>query len=598
MPRFSESFIQQVAQAIDIVDLVGQYVSLTRRGREFVGVCPFHDDHKPSMYVSPAKQIFKCFSCGAGGGVYQFITLYEKVSFPEAVRMLAERAHIPLPRQADPNPAPEGLSKPELAEVTAMAAEFYQRALRTRPGAEALAYARDRGLTEESIERFGLGYAPPGWDALIKAARKRGLSERQLVSAGLAVQRENKPGCYDRLRNRLVFPIEDATGRVIAFGGRALSPEERAKYLNTAESILFDKSRNLYGLSWGREGIASGGRAVVVEGYLDVLMPLQAGVEGVVATLGTSLTEHHVRLLARYAREAVLVFDADTAGAAATERAMELFLAQRLNVRVATIPSGKDPCDYVLAEGPEAFGSLLDAAPDALAYAWGQRQKQWQEAGGNLADRGAAVEDFLRLVVTSTGFDAIDEVRRGQLAQHIGHLLNVPAADLQQQMRRLARRMRRRGREGGGDATEAPRHRRDPATVQAEKELLEVLLNRPELFDEVAERLDWHDIRDETYRRLAERVWLLGGDGTLSLDQLLAEEAVSDLGGLMTDLAAAGEHRGNFEETARGAVAHLLYCKEMRRLRSPDEGAYDDDALRQVARRLKAADLRRRPKIV
>ncbi len=593
MPRFSEQFVQQVAQATDIVELMGQYVALKKRGREFVGLCPFHDDHKPSMYVSPAKQIFKCFVCGAGGGVFQFLVLYEKLTFPEAVQALAERAHIPLPADALGPAAPQGLSKTELGEVLAFAARFFRTALRGSQGASALDYARGRGLSDESIERFGLGYAPPAWDALLRAARAKGFRESQLIAAGLAVPKQaQRP--YDRFRNRLIFPILDPSGKVIAFGGRALDPEDRAKYLNSAESILFDKSGSLYALNWSREAIVSSGQAVVVEGYLDALIPLQAGVGNVVATLGTALTPRHVRLLSRYANEAVLVFDADTAGAKATERALELFLAQRVGVRVATIPAGKDPCDYTLAEGAEALRRLVSGAPDAIQYAWQQRQAAWQAAGSNLAKRQQVVQEFLRLVVTSTAFDAIDEVRRGQLAQHIGHMLNVSAADLQQQMRRLARRMRRTAQQPGRQ--EAPTWDPDHATALSQRQILEVLINRPDLFDLAAERIDPQDFGDPELRAVAECVWQMGQADRLSLEELLACEAMARRGGLLTDLAAAGQHRGNHEETLRGAVSHILYVREMRQLRSAP-GEYSDDALRQIHQRARVGDARRSPKI-
>ena len=593
MARFSEQFIQQVAQATDIVDLVGQYVALKKRGREFVGLCPFHEDHKPSMYVTPVKQIFKCFACGAGGGVYQFLMMYEKVAFPEAVRMLAERARIPLPRDAAQPAVPQGLSKVELADVTAFASAFFRKALRGGPGAAALEYARGRGLTDESIERFSLGYAPPGWETLVSAGRRKGYRDNQLVAAGLAVARETG-GCYDRFRNRLMFPILDPTGKVIAFGGRALSAEERAKYLNSAESILFDKSNNLYALSWARDAIVAAGRVVVVEGYLDALVPIQAGVQNVVATLGTSLTARHVRLLSRYAREAVLVFDADVAGAAAAERALELFLAQRIGVRVATIPAGKDPCDYTLAEGPDAFRRLVADAPDALEYAWARRHAEWQAAGGNLADRNRAIDEFLRLIVNTSAFSAADEVRRGQLAQHIAHMLNVPATALQQQMRRLARRRR----PPATPAAEDPgRWVSDSPTALAERQLLEVLVNCPELFDLAAERIDPPQFRDPALRTVAEAVWALGQAGRLSLEELLACEAMAGWGGLLTDLATEGEHRGNFEPTLHGAIAHVLYCHDAA---GPAAGPVDprsDEALRRFTRGHRAADLRRHPRI-
>jgi DNA primase len=324
--RFPEHFINQVAQATDVVDLIGQYVALKKRGKEFVGLCPFHDDKRPSLNVSPSKQIFKCFACGTGGGVFQFLMQYEKLEFPQAVRALAERAHIPLPAETAA-PEPKGLGRADLIALMTFAARYYRSQLRSAAGADALRYALGRGLNESSIDRFGIGYAPDSWDALLRAALAEGYGEEQLVAAGLVARREERPGCYDRFRNRLIFPILGPAGEVIAFGGRALAAEEQAKYLNSPDTPIFDKSAQLYALNWARQPIAASGTAIVVEGYLDALMPIQSGVGNVVATMGTALTDRHVRLLARYAKEAVLVFDADTAGSAAAERALEIFLA-------------------------------------------------------------------------------------------------------------------------------------------------------------------------------------------------------------------------------------------------------------------------------
>jgi len=588
--RFSEQFVQQVAQSTDIVELVSQYVALKKRGREFVALCPFHEDHNPSMYVSPAKQIYKCFACGAGGGVYQFLMQQESLSFPEAVRVLAERANIPLP--AERAEEPSGLSKSDLVRVCTFAARFYREQLLSPAGSAALEYARGRQLSEESLKRFGLGCAPEAWDALLTAARQGGYGEEQLVAAGLVARRDDG-GCYDRFRNRLMFPILDLQGRLIAFGGRALSDEQRAKYLNSPETQLYDKSAQLYALNWAREGIVSRGRAVVVEGYLDALIPLQAGVDNVVATLGTSLTDRHVRLLSRFAREVVLVFDADTAGAAASERALEMFLAQKLNVRVATVPAGKDPCDFCLAEGADAFRRLIDQAPDALHYVWQRRREALARRDGTLADKREAAEDFLRLVVSSSAYGAIDGVRRGQLAQHIAHLLNVPPSDLQQQMRRLARRLRRpAAAPGAGRPAEA-----EPPDL-AQRYVLEVLLNRPDLFDQAAERIDPGDFFDPCLRRVADAAWALAAKGRLSPEELLGREQLADLGYLVAELASAGERRGNDEQTLAGGVEQMLHRRSRRELDAlKSGGGLDDDGLRRLGNHHRSPDYRRHPKI-
>lgn len=591
MPRFEEAFIQQVQQATDIVDLVSEYVALKKRGKEFVGLCPFHQDSHPSMNVSPAKQIFKCFACGAGGTAFNFLMMYDKLEFPDAVRRLAERANIPVPEQRRPTEqARAGLSRNDLLAASLFAARWFREQLHSDAGRHALEYARGRGLTDESIKRFGLGYAPDGWDGLLRAATAKGISDRQLVAAGLCGRKDETGRCYDRFRNRLMFPIIEPGGKPVAFGGRALG-DDPAKYLNSPETQLFDKSGVLYALNWARSSIVSSKRVIVTEGYLDALMPIQAGVENVVATLGTSLTDRHVRLLARYADDVVLLFDADTAGQGATERALETFLSQRFHVRVATVPSGKDPCDMVLAEGPDALRRLADEAPDALQYAWDRTYEAWTSADDRPADRGQIVDGFLRLVASSAAYGAINEVRRGQLAQYIGHVLNVPAPELQQHMRRLARRV---PRERVAAPEEAGRY--TPQRL-AERQVLEVLLNEPELFDIAAERVDPEDFTTPALRTVAERIWQLGASGRVNPEDVVASEALAQHGALIADLSTDGEHRGNYEATLAGALDDMVYRRRRSEIDQLSQAEPTDDALRELTRRLKEADVRRLPRI-
>ena len=594
MARFSEQFIQQVLQATDIVELISQYLPLTPKGREHVGLCPFHDDKKPSMTVSPIKQIYKCFACGAGGNSASFLMGYDKQSFPEAIRTLAERAGIPVPEDHERGPAPEpGMSKNDLLAVVAFADDYYQRGLRSPAGAEALAYARKRGLTDESIERFGLGYAGDAWEGLYTAARGRGFSEDQLVAAGLCKRRDSGTGCFDYFRHRLLFPIQDVTGRTVAFGGRALRDEDKAKYLNSPESALFDKSSIVFGLSWARDALNKTKTAVIVEGYFDVLLPSQEGVGNVVATLGTSLTDQHIRLLKRYVSQAVLVFDADAAGQKAAERGLQLFLGQQLHVRVATIPAGKDPCDYTLEAGGESMQALVDSAPDALQYVWDRRWAEYQAAGGNPMQRSQLLDEFLTLIANSAAWGAIDANRQQNLAQHIAHVLNVPAMELQDQMRRLSRR------------TRAPQSA--PATVMPasgqvsgnpERHVLEVLLNEPDLFDDAAERIDPEDFRDVQWKGLAAAIWPIGMEGKLTLEYLLSMESFSSIAGLLTELSFTGQRRGNHQQTLNDAVGHILVRREQQETQTLRQTAlHDDDALRALTQRLNQADPRKRPRI-
>lgn len=598
---YSPQFILQVQQANDIVELVGQLVSLKNRGKEFIGLCPFHQDHRPSMYVSPVKQIFKCFACGAGGDVFRFVMLSQRLEFPQAVSELAQRAGIALPRgEFESDNADRSLSSQTLVKLMTWAAGYYRQQLASPAGQGALEYARSRQISDESIRRFGLGYAPAGWEDLCRAAVRAGFTNRQLGAAGLAVDRDNGT-CYDRFRNRLMFPILDLQDRIIAFGGRALSAEDRAKYLNSPETLLFDKSANLYGLNWARAGIAASKRAVVVEGYLDCLMPVQAGLDNVVATLGTSLTDRHVRLLGRFADEVVLVFDADLAGQLAAQRAIELFLAQRVNLRVATVPTVgpageavKDPCDYVLAAGGEAFKKALDEAPDALEYAWSRQRAAYQKAT-SIAEKGRIADDFLRLVVSSAAYGAIDTLRQNLLANHIGELVGLSPTQVAGQMQRLARSVRR-----PGSAQPAPQPETDVQACpseRAEKWLLGALLNQPELFPSICDRLEADDFRSPLLRPMAQHVWSLGVQGQLSLAAVLAADPGVEWAQAITDLQLSGQERGLHEQTALEACQDLLRRRRQDEMQAMKLQGNDDQALKQIQEEGRRPDRRRLPRL-
>ena len=601
MALLPERFVIQVQQATDIVDVVGQHVALRKRGKEFAGLCPFHDDHSPSMYVSSAKQIFKCFVCGAGGGVYQFLMLLHKMTFPEAVRELAQRAGIPVPVEEGAVPVDRALTPEALARVTAWAARWFREQLLTAAGQAALAYARGRGLSDESIRHFGLGFAPEGWETLRRAATAQGISDRQLISAGLTIAREDG-SCYDRFRNRLIFPILDVSGKVIAFGGRALAAEERAKYLNSPETALFDKSANLYALNWARDQVIKTGRAVVVEGYMDAIIPHQAGVTNVVATLGTALTERHVRTLSRLAKQVVLVFDGDLAGQAATERAIELFLTQRLDVRVATVPRQggpdgtvpvKDPCDLVLASGGEALQALLDAAPDALEYAWSRRREAYLKAP-SLAEKRAVVEDFLRMLVASVAGGGTDAIRQGLLAGHISELVGLPASEVAQVMRRLARTVKQPVASPAGVGVYQP----DDFAALAESSLLAALLCAPEHFHLVEERVDPAMFHHPDLRIVAQAAWALAAEGRLELSLLLSTDGLHHLGALVTRLAYEGARWGNYDRVLVEAADNMLHRRgreELQELKTRPDVDKTDILRRQSESR--QPDRRRKPRL-
>ncbi|MGY2946494.1 DNA primase [Thermostichus sp. MS-CIW-34] len=360
MSGLPPDFIQLVRQKADLVEVVAEKVVLRKQGKNFVGLCPFHNDHKPSFQVSPSKQIYKCFSCGAGGDVLRFVMQTEHLSFAEAVRHLARRYHIPLPTR-NPEAQPLGsLDERELShrekllEILAMAADFYRHALRSQLGSAARQYLHSRHLSEETLQKFQIGFAPPGWQSLYEyLVNHKRQPVKLLEEAGLLVPRQQGSGHYDRFRNRIMLPIFDVQGRVIGFAGRALGESGQPKYLNSPETELFNKSQVVYGLNFARDAIAKADQVLVVEGYFDVIALHQAGVAYAVAAMGTALTPHQVKILLRYtqSKRLILNFDADRAGLNAASRAIEAIEEQarrgEIELRILTLPEGKDADEFL-----------------------------------------------------------------------------------------------------------------------------------------------------------------------------------------------------------------------------------------------------------
>jgi DNA primase len=367
MAIIPEDKLLEIKDAAALEEVIGQYVKLQQRGKNLVGLCPFHADTQPSFTVAPDKGIFHCFGCGAGGNVFSFLMQYHKLSFPEAVQELAKRYGIPLTfKDLGPEGAKAAKRRQGLEELTNAAAAFFAATLKGPGGQAGREYLIRRGLTKEVIQSFHLGYAPDEWDALSRHLQNRGFSPELAQEAGLVLPRD-RGGYYDRFRNRVIFPIEDRQGKPIAFGGRIIG-EGEPKYLNSPESPLYTKGRHLYGLPQAAEALRQSGVALVVEGYLDLLALRVHGVANVLATLGTALTKEQVRLLRGLVPRVVLVFDGDAAGARAMRRAFPLFGQEGLAVRVLPLPPGMDPDNYVNAHGPALFAAPWEAAQPWFAY--------------------------------------------------------------------------------------------------------------------------------------------------------------------------------------------------------------------------------------
>jgi len=547
-----EAITRRIQQAIDIAELVRPHVRLVRAGKDWKGLCPFHSEQTPSFYVAPSKQIFKCFGCGAGGDVFKFIQLREKVSFPEARAILAAKAGISLEADRRASNSPAGPDRVTLARANEWAATWFRAQMAGPAGGRACEYAAGRGLTRESIESFGLGFAPDGWESLCQAARAARIPEALLVAAGLARPRTDG-GLYDVFRNRLMFPIRDVMQRVIGFGGRALG-DDPAKYLNTPQTALFEKTRCLFGLDRAKSALDEQNPAIVVEGYLDCVMAHQHGFSQAVATLGTALGPAHVEILRRYTDSVVLLFDGDEAGARAADRALRTFLEQRVEVRLANLPEGLDPCAFLVAHGADAFREVLNSALDALELHWRRLAEQYRTTSGTNGGRRRAVQEFLSLVAAAIESSAVDAIQRGLLVNQIARLLGVGSDDVRRQL--VANRASAR------EQTVETGIERRPVEAAVEavatRELLEVLLNEPGYWSSVASQFDPEVLADEVLRsvgRLA--VEALNGPDEFSLDGFLARIESVEAARRVTDLYVAGQRKGNFGATVEGAVARL-----------------------------------------
>ncbi len=546
-----EMLTRQIRDATDIVELLSGYVTLRRAGVNFKGLCPFHEEKTPSFHVHPGKQIFKCYGCGAGGDVFTFLQMREKVDFLEARRMLADRAGISIEALSGGNQA--GPSKTDLSRVNQWAQRVFRRNYDSAVGEAARAYVAKRGISAESSAAFGLGLSVDSFDSLIRQAQTAKASVSLLVAAGLA-RESQRGGYYDVFRNRLMFPISDATGRIIGFGGRTMA-DDPAKYLNTPATALFDKSTHLFGLDRARQAIGTTGRAIVVEGYTDCIMAHQHGFTETVATLGTAMTDAHAQLLRRYTDRVVLLFDSDEAGQRAADRALSVTLTSGLDVVLARVPEGKDPCDYLLSAGKTGFDAVLKAATPALEFKWHLVARQY-EASATGPGRRRAIEEYMTQLSAWLGRGAVDPIQMGLLVNQLSKILSLPVEELHQRLLQTTRRLRPQQAPAEGSAQGTAPARASSAEQEALRQILEVLLNEPERYADVSDLFDPASIGDPSMGAVAKAFMQFcstRGPDAFRLDELIGEFELPSFGQLITDLQMRGERRGKYEEVIRGA---------------------------------------------
>lgn len=544
MARISPEIVTAVEQATDIVSLLSEYIPLRRAGKDFKALCPFHNEKTPSFFVSPSKAIYKCFGCGEGGNVFGFVMAMEKVAFPEAVRMLAERAGIKVEEEVSPEP--EGaIDKEKLYRANEWAAKEYERLLWDDPrGAAAREYLVGRGLGEEIAREFRLGYVPPSRDTLLRALpRRTKAAEEVLEKAGLVLTSDAGER-YDRFRGRLMFPIADVRGRAIAFGGRTLG-DDVPKYLNSPETQVFSKGISLYGISLAKQEALKAREVFVMEGYTDVIAAFQAGVRNAVATLGTALTVNHVRNLRRYADRVYLVYDADFAGEKASDRGLDIFLEEELEAYILRLPQGEDPCDFFTKRGKEPFLRLKEDAQEVFDFKVEVASKRYDLK--TVAGQSRALDEILATVAkVPTAARQELYVAKNAVLRNLSETLNISEAVLRERLKTL---------KNGRVAAEVKRDLRRPAE---EMWLLEAVLSQPALVETAATRVSPDDFRDRELSQILRAVYeVFRREGDARLAAVVSECEPDGLGALVVTLAENGGRHTNHHRLVADCIERI-----------------------------------------
>ena len=498
--RYSDDIIEEVRMKNDIVDVVSQYVKLNRRGNTYFGLCPFHNEKTPSFSVTPSKQMYYCFGCGAGGNVYNFVMEYENYTFGEALQHLADRAGVQLPKIEYSREAREKAEKrATLLEINKLAASYFYYQLRRENGSQAYAYLINRGVSEDTIKKFGLGYSDKYSDDLYKFLKSKNYSDDLLRESGL-FNVDERHGMYDKFWNRVIFPIMDVNNRVIGFGGRVMG-DGKPKYLNSPETKIFDKSRNLYGLNIARTTRKN--YLILCEGYMDVISMHQAGFTNAVASLGTALTSGHASLLKRYTQEVLLLYDSDDAGVRAALRAIPILREAGITSRVVSLKPHKDPDEFIKALGGEEFEKRLEQAMDSFMFRIHMAQKEFamEEPQGQNRFFERCAQMLLELS---------DELERNLYIEAIvkdyrGYGIRVE--DLRKRVNTLALKGTPAEQRIQPKTTGAQPKKKDSASEKAQKLMLTWLVTYPGIFDTVVRYIQPSDFVVPLYRQVAEMLY-------------------------------------------------------------------------------------------
>lgn len=585
----SESFIQQLKQYSDIEHIVSGYVQLKKKGRYLSGLCPFHSEKSPSFFVYPQTQSFYCFGCGAGGDVITFIRQIENLEYMEAVRFLADRCGMTVPQDSEDDG--RARLKKRVLEINRETAHYFHDCLMSEQGKDAYAYLIRRGRDRKTIRHFGLGYAPDSWHGLVEHLRTKGFSEKEMIEANVAVQSQ-KGGAYDRFRNRVMFPIINVRGNVIAFGGRALD-DKGAKYLNSSDTIVFKKSKNLFALNFAKTSKLPG--LILAEGYMDVIAIHQAGFDNAVATLGTSLTEEQARLISQYADKVVLAYDSDGPGQAATKRALNIFDEVGVKVTVLSMTGAKDPDEYIQKYGRERFAMLIDGSRNAIEFELSRLRNNHdvQTADGKVNFLKEACKLFAGIR---------NPVEREVYITQVANELEISPQAIKAQIQSLDKREQSRQRRQQKADTNIYIGRMAAAKndvsrqvnlryAMAEEGILYCLMKNPDFYQTVREKIAPEDFVTEVNRELyTAMVKRLESGQPIEMLDLSSELSPQAMGRVSAILATAPVQRCDLAELDD----YIQRLSEHRNVKTEKEVAQmDDDALEAYVKQLAAKKNRR-----
>lgn len=549
---YPDELVEEIREKNDIVSVVGEYVKLTRKGGSYFGLCPFHNEKTGSFSVSPAKQIYYCFGCHKGGNVFSFLMDYENYTFPEAVKALGERCGVELPEVGDSEAARQQKDeKTKMLEMYKHAATFYYRMLRTEQGKIGYEYLRKRQLTDDTIKRFGLGYSPKFGNGLYQYLKNQGFSDQMMIDGGL-VSFSEKAGVYDRFWNRVMFPIMDANHKVIGFGGRVMG-EGEPKYLNSPETKIFDKSRNLYGLNYARASRKD--HMIICEGYMDVIALHQAGFTQAVASLGTALTENQCRLLSRYTKKVLLTYDSDAAGTNAALRAIPLLKDAGLSVSVINMKPYKDPDEFIKALGAEAFEERISQAVNSFLFEIEviERRYDFKDPESKTAFFKATAKKLLEFT---------EEIERNTYVEAVAERYHLPYEKLKKMVDTYGEM------ENGTPVRPKPRSGikktpKEDGITKAQKLLITWMISDDRLFEEIKKQVELKDFTNELYRTVVEMLYKQKEQGKIKPAEIISHFADSENQGEIASLFHAElKQIEKKEELAKALTETIIKVKE------------------------------------